>query len=260
MTSRLPLVAVLALLTAPVAAQEVHIAHCLHGCPEGAPSSNDTVIREIYVLSNNGTRRFADWVAFRVMRDTIGPTQDRTWKADPFLADDETLEPPDYDGAHAALGTDRGHQVPLAAFTGTPYWRQTNILSNITPQKSALNRGPWQRLEAAVRALAREISPVYVVTGPLYETPMPVLPGADEPNVVPSGYWKIVAIEEDGIAQVIAFIMRQDTPRRSDVCEHMVDVRTIERRTGLDFFPKLSRPRQDALEVDNETLAARMGC
>ena len=40
-------------------------------------------------------------------------------------------------------GTAGGHH-------GTRLWRVTNILSEITPQKSALNQVPWVRLEAAV--------------------------------------------------------------------------------------------------------------
>ena len=30
------------------AASEIHIVHCLYGCPTGMPSTNDLVIREIY--------------------------------------------------------------------------------------------------------------------------------------------------------------------------------------------------------------------
>ncbi len=68
----------------PAKAQEIHTTHCLHGCPAGAPVTNDLIVREIYVLSSNDTTKFADWVAYRVTEDTIGPTQSRNWKADPF--------------------------------------------------------------------------------------------------------------------------------------------------------------------------------
>jgi endonuclease G len=97
---------------------------------------------------------------------------------DHWLAPDETLEPEDYDGANAALRVDRGHQAPLAAFSGTPFWAETNILSNITPQASALNEASWQQLEARETRLAREANTgVYVLTGPLFERLMPVLLG-----------------------------------------------------------------------------------
>ena len=137
-------------------ASELHADLCPYGCPAGASRTNDVLVREIYVLSSNDTTKFADWVAYRVTEDSIGPTDVRRWKADPALSEDETLEPDDYRGAHAELQTDRGHQAPLASFTGTSAWETTNYLSNITPQKSALNQGPWKGLEDAVRDLARD--------------------------------------------------------------------------------------------------------
>ena len=112
------------------------------------------VVRSIYVLSSNDTTKLADWVAYRVTEETIGATAARRWKADPALADAETLEPDDYRDANAAHGTHRGHQAPLASFTSTADWETRNYLSNITPQKSDLNQGPWKGLENAVRDFA----------------------------------------------------------------------------------------------------------
>lgn len=106
-----------AVLTTPAGGQELHADLCLHGCPSGAPTTNDIVDRDIYVLSSNDSTKFADWVAYRVTASTIGPTADRVWRPDPWLAADETLEPNDYRGAFAALNTDRGHQAPLASLT-----------------------------------------------------------------------------------------------------------------------------------------------
>jgi endonuclease G len=134
------------------AALEIHSpAHCLYGCPEGGPDTNDLVIREIYILNSNDKTKFADWVAYRITSDTIGRTKQRQWLKDPLLADNETLSPSDYDGANEKLSVDRGHQATLTSFTGTQYWKDTNILSNITPQKAELNQGPWERLERATR-------------------------------------------------------------------------------------------------------------
>lgn len=250
-------------LTMPAVAQELHDDLCLHGCPTGSPMTNDIVSRDIYVLSSNDSTKFADWVAYRVMASMIGPTAERVWSSDPWLAEDETLEPSDYRGAFSALNTDRGHLAPLASFTSTEDWDTTNYLSNITPQKSALNRGPWLRLETAVRALAREGSgAVYVITGPLYEREMPPLPEADESHRVPSGYWKIIATEAANAIEIAAFVLDQDTPRRAAFCEErfITNVRTIESRTGLDFFHALTRQEQDSIETGPATLLPDLGC
>ena len=216
---------------------ELHSFHCLHGCPVGTPDSADIIVREIYTLASNDLTKVADWVAYRVTPDTIGPSGNRNWAADPWLTDEETLEPEDYDGAPEAIGIDRGHQAPLAAFSGTPFKQQTNILSNITPQGSGMNQAPWQRLEGRENDLARtENIAVYVVTGPLFERMMPPLPQANERHRVPSGYWKVIATADGRIA---AFIMDTTAPRNLNHCSAEVSLDEVELRARLGLFPRL---------------------
>lgn len=255
---------IVSLWTSPIVAQEIHANLCLHGCPSGSPATNDLVIRDIYILSSNDRAKFADWVAYRVTQSTIGKSKGRTWRPDPWLADDETLEPSDYAGANDALQTDRGHQAPLASFSGADNWAATNYLSNITPQKGGLNQSSWSMLEDAVRDLAekQEIDAVYVMTGPLYERNMPPLPGADESHIVPSGYWKIIATQGDDDIKIAAFLFDQETERRADYCadSFVTSVRNIERKTGLNFFHALPWTTQDDLENGPATLLTDLGC
>lgn len=219
---------------------EIHTFHCLHGCPMGAAETNDLVVREIYTLSSNDLTKFADWVAYRVTKDSIGPSRGRAWAPDPWLAQEETLETGDYDGANRTLRTDRGHQAPLASFSGTPHAADTNFLSNITPQRSDLNQSSWMHLETAERDLAKTGAIVHVLTGPLYEQPMTALPGADEPHRVPSGYWKVVAVENGGGTKLSAFIFDQGTERGAAYCEQRKPLEEIERRALLKLFPRLA--------------------
>jgi len=194
--------ALLALISATPAAAaeaELHTFHCLHGSPVGAPATSDTIVREIYTLSSNDITKQADWVAYPVTPATIGASENRNWAKDPWLANDETLNPAEYTGAPAALHIDRGHQAPLASFSGTPSVADTNILANITPQASALNQGPWVRLENPERALAQQSGKaIFLYTGPLFERMMKPLPGTPKMHRVPSGYWKVVAPKTAG--------------------------------------------------------------
>jgi endonuclease G len=240
---------------------------CLKGCPEpraglGTGAKNRLLRREIYVLSNNPDTKFADWVAYRATRDTIGRSRRTPWTADPALDPDATLEPEDYKGAHAKLGTDRGHQVPLATFSGTDQAFTLNYLSNATPQRGQLNQRSWNHLEQAVRDLVwqPDIDAVYGVTGPLFEREMPALPGADEPHSVPSGYFKILSIQEGERLSVAAFIMDQETDGRSRFCAHQVTVRQVEERSGWDFFVSLPEELEERLETEQGRLGARLGC
>ena len=109
--------------------------NCVYGCPTGV--SGEEIERSIYTLSNNATTKFADWVAYNVTSLTIdGGTRSRNFRSDPDIDSDDRLEAADYTGAHAAIGTDRGHQVPLASFSNATDWEDVNYLSNITPQSS----------------------------------------------------------------------------------------------------------------------------
>lgn len=250
-------------LAAPLRGQgrEIHSEHFLHGPPAGAPATNDLVVRDVYALSSNDDRKMADWVAYRIHHRTVeGPAVRRRWRPDPWLDGDETLERDDYSGAHAELDVDRGHQAPLASFRGTLKAHQTNYLSNVTPQRSSLNQGPWRELEEVVRDVARRDT-VHVMTGPLYERDMPELPEADEPHQVPSGYWKIAALETSDGVEAVAVVMDQETPRGSDHCAHRVTVAEVEERSGLDFFHRLDDRGDGGGEVrTSEELAERLGC
>jgi endonuclease G len=223
--------------------------HTIYGDPIG--KQNNTVItRNIYTLSNNPQTKFADWVAYKVSPSTLGTANtSRNWKTDPTLPSSETLEPQDYKDANRVLKTDRGHQAPLASFKGTSYWSETNYLSNITPQKSALNQGPWRFLEEYTRDLARMGNEVYVITGPLYEREMPDLPGCDENHKLPSGYWKILSLKQGNAWKFLAFAMDQNTPRGAEWDYYQVTIDAIEGACNLDFFNELPDEIENKIEA-----------
>lgn len=215
---------------------ELYTFHCLWGCPVGAPATNDVLVREIYTLSSNDLTKMADWVAYRITPQTIAASQDsRNYRIDPWLDPSETLSEPQYSGAPSALHIDHGHQAPLATFSGTPQWDDTNVNSNLTPQASALNRGPWQRLEGWERSAAlQSVGPVYVYTGPLFERLMKPMPAGPVYHRVPSGYWKVIALPD---GRMTAFIMDQNTPQNGRHCDYRVPLLHVELRSRLRLFP-----------------------
>ena len=238
---------------------------CHLGCPlslrDAAESPNRVIERSFYSLSNNAKTKFADWVAYTVTPESIGPTQARQWKRDPDLPASETLSPADYKGASAVLKIDRGHQAPLASFTSLPDWPEANYLSNITPQSTALNQGPWEQLESAERALVRKSGiNIHVVTGPLYERAMEPLPNATKDHVVPSGYWKVVVAERAGVLTTAAFVMHQDTLRSAKYCNHSVPIEDIEERAKLRLFPKVADAKWQSLVNGPGRLLEDLGC
>lgn len=227
---------------------ELHTSHCLFGCPLGATATNDTIVREIYTLSSDDLTKMADWVAYRVTPTSIGSSKERNWQADPWLSVDERLTPEAYAGAHRALHVDRGHQAPLAAFSGTPFASETNVLSNITPQSSALNQGPWNALEAQERELATRLNvAVYVYTGPLFERLMAPLRAGPVLQRVPSGYWKVVALAD---GRMTAFIFDQASGRSMIYCDGRTSLERVVLRSRLRLFPMADASTFRSLDAD----------
>lgn len=241
---------------------EIHCKHFFYGYPTGTKATNDLIIRDIYALSSNDGTKLADWVAYRLDKETvIGDVKtSRKWRADPWLDDKETLEPGDYQGAHNTLKVDRGHQAPLASFKGTKNWAETNFLSNITPQKSDLNQGPWRILEEKVRDLVQADHIVYIMTGPFFERTMPSLPNSDESHKVPSGYWKIILVQTAKATDSIksaSFIFSQNTPRRAKIIDHLYTINDIEARSGLDFLREIPDEIEEEIESNQFQTWAR---
>ena len=235
--------------------------NCAVGCPMGGGAL--TLNRQAYTLNNNASTKFANWVAYKVTKATAATNRPRVWKADPDIPPGETLAPADYRGASAALKIDRGHQANLASLGGVSDWQSLNYLSNITPQKSDLNQGAWARLEDQERSLSKDpaIDEVHVMTGPLYEGFVGVLPRTDKVHTIPSGYWKIIFVgstPERGL--YASFVMNQDTPRGASFCDYQVTVSQVEQRTGLTFWGGLPPVAQATLKASRGKLANRMGC
>lgn len=241
--------------------QSLQFDNCSVGCPTGG--SPLTLDRQAYTLNNNGSTKFANWVSYKVTKGSPASGRSRDWKTDPDIPAGETLDPVDYNGANVALKVDRGHQANLASMGGVADWQTLNYLSNITPQKSDLNQGPWARLEDQERNLSKDptIDQVYVATGPLYERFVGTLPGTNKVHTIPSGYWKIIFVGSSPETGLYAsFVMNQDTPRDANFCAYQVTVAQIEERSGLTFWSRLPQPVQESLKSRLGQLPSRIGC
>ena len=105
-----------------------------------------------------------------------------------------------------------------------------------------------------------DIASVYVMTGPVYLRDMPPLPKVDEPHKVPSGYWKIVSIQDGESLKVASFFFDQETQRKELYCDHLTMIADIESKTGLKFFRELTRETIDQLRQVPASLRSEIGC
>ncbi len=236
--------------------------NCAVGCPTGG--GTQTLIREVYTLNNNSSTKFANWVAYKITKTSQASNRTRNWKQDPDLPASDTLTPAAYQNANKVLAVDRGHQAPLASLGGTAGWQALNYLSNITPQKAALNQGAWSRLEDQERALANrsDVSAVYSVTGPLFEktgVALPARPGV----IIPEAYWKVIFIgTSPDKGKYAAFLLKQSTPKNASFCDYQVTVNTIEQQTDpkLTLWSALPKNIAEMVKSHKGTLAQEMGC
>jgi len=231
--------------------QEIQCWHFVFGIPRGTPESNDLIIRNIYALSSNDETKFADWVAYRLDRQTVADKLkvEEKWRPDRWLNDAETLEPKDY---HAIHKIEKVYLAPPPFFRGSPHWRETHYCSNVVPQNTDLYNGPWLALERKILAFAEKGNTVYIVTGPLYEAKMPELPFANESHRVPSGFWKVILFpfKKDNYldVQTAAFIFPQNAMRSDPIEKFLVSIDEIERRSGLELFWEMHDSTENSIE------------
>ena len=245
-------IAALALSIPAMAAPD---AHCINGTCPAVPAGDTLVQHNVLTLANNPRTKYADWVAYRVTRDSIGYNCKRIWKTDPYLKPQDTLEPRDYSRASSVLHTDRGHAAPLASLCKLKDWRETDYLSNITPQKADLNRGAWKSLEGAVRGLVKshKADAAYILTGPIMGDKSESLPS--RPGVrIPVAYWKIVARISSGKIDAAAFVMPQTAPYAASFCNYTVSIDYVENISKISINSGLLSSH------DNSKILKDLGC
>lgn len=200
-----------------------------------------------YVIGYSESLRSPVWATYRVggaERQRPGPRPER------FEADSRTaarVQP----GEYARSGYDRGHLAPnlaLALWHGREAQRRSFLMSNVVPQRPALNSGSWRRMEERMaRNYPARFEEVWVVCGPVYAaSPARLRPGG---VAIPDAFFLIVLDETDGRWRAQAFLVPQEA-EGSDAWErYRTSVDAIERRVGFDFFAALPDAVEDPLEA-----------
>jgi endonuclease G len=152
----------------------------------------------------------------------------------------------DYTGS----GYDRGHMAPNHAIS-TLYGRDGQIdsflMTNITPQRPNLNERLWQRLEAIeLDQFAKQFGKVWVIDGPVFDPPPERLHTSWRVEV-PDAFYKIIVAPQ--AKKILAFIMPQNVRGDEPLDHYLVNVDSIEKRTGLDFFHELEDGEESRLEA-----------
>jgi len=238
------------------------------GEPSDADATDDFIVRRPeYTTSYNKNRNTPNWVSYDLDPSQFGSNVDRCdcFTHDPALPPDFAhLSTADYTGAGAAAGygIDRGHLARSADRTaGTLDNATTYYLSNIIPQASDLNQGPWAIMENYLGDLARnDNKEVYVIAG---------VAGAkgtvkNEGKItIPQSVWKVAVVvpHNHGLADihdyrdldVIAVIMPNDPGiKATDWHTYVTTVDAVEAASGYDLLALLPDKIERAVESNTK--------
>jgi endonuclease G len=219
----------------------------------GAPQVVDTT-RAVRLLTNTGyvtgyleTFENPGWVAYRVRDlDRWAPASPRP---ENFEIDSRTAArvPP---SAYTNSGYDRGHLAPnyaIATRYGEKAQRETFLMSNIVPQRHALNAGLWKEMEMKIAtSYPGRFEEVWVFAGPVFGARPARLPNG---TAVPEAFFMMVIDESDGRIRVQALLFPQETSAGADLALFLTSVDEVERRTGYDFFTEIDDSAEATLEA-----------
>jgi len=185
----------------------------------------------------------AKWVAYQL---TASETQKEFERTNRFIPDPEiatgSAEDEDYKGS----GYDRGHLAPASDMGwSAATMAESFYYSNMSPQVPSFNRGIWKKGEDRVRQWANEYSSIYIVVGPVLKSGLPTI-GSNK-VAVPQQYFKVLLDYEGPETKAIAFLMANEGSRES-LQSFVVSVDSVEKLTGIDFFPTLPDYEEKRLE------------
>lgn len=148
-------------------------------------------------------------------------------------------------------GYDRGHLVPAGDFKwDSTGMSETFYMSNMSPQIHEFNAGIWEEVESTVRSWARRKGRLVVYTGPVLNK---IQQRVGESRVsVPGAFYKVVYHLDEKNPAAAAFLVPHAPSRRAPT-DFLVPVDSVEKVTGIDFFPALP----DALEEKIESRLER---
>ncbi len=221
-------------------------------------------VKPQYVISYNGSRKTPNWVSWELNMAWLGDAP----RKDSFRTDSSL--PPEIPQARVSDyrnndgGYDRGHMCPSHDRTATADDNaSTFLLSNVVPQASNLNQGPWAQLENYEVTLAKAGKQLFIISGGLYDNPARTIGTG---VAVPLSTFRVtVVLDAPGqtaadvheTSRVIAVVIPNDDARvaaTADWKAFRTTVRDIEAQTGFNFLSDVAPNIQDAVEtrVDND--------
>ncbi len=201
-----------------------------------------------YLVGYDERRKSPAWVAYKVFpkKFALGERPEK-FETDPRTS--ARVEPSDYTNS----GYDRGHMAPnraIALCYGPEAQQKTFLMSNIVPQIHGLNGGFWSAMERRIMdRYTRRFDDVWVICGPIFELGVSSKQ-AGKGLLVPDEFFLIIADRTpEGIRTSAFIIPHREIDRTEEPTQFLTSIRTIETRTGLNFFSQFSPAVQEEIET-----------
>lgn len=221
----------------------------------GAPAPSDlvTLDRGDFLIGWSPSLRRPVWAAYHVPRDARFENSKR-----PAFQKDRSVATSPIPGDYRNTPYDRGHMVPNRAIVtrfGPDVQKKTFLMTNIAPQRPALNRGPWREMEQRISDLwTQKYGELWVIVGAL-SSPSPTsresLPGTSVN--VPEKYYMIVAGQGPDGVRALAVLLDQGAGRWDFPVHNIVTISELEKLSGLEFFPDMPKFLKTPLKLDRPT-------
>ncbi len=231
----------------------------LFGNPSGATTdvaneNNYLMVKPQYTMAYNRSKATTNWTAWRLDSSWIGSAA----RQNDFRPDD-TLPAAWYhvtDTDYSGSGYDRGHMCPSGDRTNSITNNSaTFLMTNMVPQLSANNQGPWEEFESYSRTLAGQGNEIYIISGPSGN--IGTIAGGK--IVVPKVTWKVVLILPNGsndlkrvnrATRAFGIIVPNQPPL--DINAPWRNFRTtvdaVEALTGYNFNSEIPKITQELIE------------
>jgi endonuclease G, mitochondrial len=198
-----------------------------------------------YILCYSEQDEQARWVAYRLTKQMCD--SNTVLRKDKFIPDPMVTTGSAVTADYKNSGYDRGHLCPA----GDMNWsRQTMeesfYMSNMSPQLHEFNAGIWEKLEHRVRKWAVRRGEVFVVAGGVLTKDLSKI-GMKNSISVPGYFYKIIYSAKNG-GSAIAFIIPHNACTGKSYTDFAVTVDSVEKVTGIDFFPQLPDSTETRME------------
>jgi endonuclease G len=210
-------------------------------------TTNQIVKHDYYTLSYNEKYEQAEWVAYELKKSYVRSSNfDR-----PYFIEDPKVKTGSADWRnYKKSGYDKGHLCPAGDMEfAIKAYNDTFFTSNISPQTHDFNGGVWNRLEQKVRYWATKYDGVYVITAGVLQPNLKTI--GQEKVLVPNYFYKILLDNSNGQYKMIAFLV-PNAKSNKPLYDFVVSVDSIEKMTGIDFFPKLDDKIENSLEKNSD--------